>query len=271
MGLDIYLYRYNNLQLSTEKEAEYEKISEAIWEKYGPYEDLSDEQKEAIRNENQEAALSMGLDKDGSDSSNYERVETNSSKYPDHYFNMGYFRSSYNESGIERILANLGVPGLAEIFEPGGEYYVSPDWDLSLERTKSALELLRTKPAYRCFGVGYNEFKGSPSNYPVKNEADAMNVFMKELEKNAQKPADSEFYNYSNSEGEFFFGENIKVVALVPGVKKRIFVDEYLPCVNVIYESSNEWYIQALEIVIETIEFVLSQENKNQYYLRWSG
>ena len=272
MGLDIYLYRYNDLEKSIEKEEEYEKTSEKNWEKHGEYDSLTDEQKKSIREENKKMALEMGLSEDGSDSLNYKKMERASSLYPDHYFKMGYFRSSYNGSGMERILKNLGVPTMYEIFGVSdGEYYVKPDWEKSLDRAKSALELLRSKPSYRCFDVGYNEFMGRPSDHPVKNEKDAMAVFIKELEKNSEKPADSESYNYSNRDGEFFMDENLKVVALIPGVKKRFFVDEYLPCVNVIYESSNEWYIQALEIIIETIEFVLSQENKNQYYLRWSG
>lgn len=271
MGLDIYLYRYNDLDKTLQKEKAYEKASEENWQKYGEYDSLTDDHKETIRKGNKKIALEMGLNEDGSDSSNYEKMERNSSLYPEHYFKMGYFQSSYNESGMERILKNLGVPTLHDIFQPADEYYVKPNWEDSLERAKNALELLRSKPAYRCFDVTYNEFSGHPAGHPIKNESDAMVVFLKELEKNAQKPADSESYNYSNKEGEFFFAENLKVVALIPGVHKRLFVDEYLPCVNVVYESSNEWYIQALEIVIETIEFVLSQENKNQYYLRWSG
>lgn len=268
MGLDIYLYRYNDLEKSIEKEKEYERISEKNWEKYGEYSFLSDDQKKSIRDENKKLALDMGLDESGSDSSNYEKMERDSSLYPDHYFKMGYFRSSYNGSGIEGILKNLDVPTIHDIFgKEDEEYYMKPDWEKSLDRAVEALEILKSKHPYRCFKVGYNEFMGRPSDHPIKNERDAMEVFMKVLERDDNVGR----CNYSNRNGEFFIKENLKVVALIPGVSKRFFVDEYLPCVNVIYESNNEWYIQALEIVIETINFVLSQENKDQYYLCWSG
>jgi len=110
MGLDIYLYRYNDLNKTRQKEEAYEKASEENWQRHGEYKSLTDDQKEMIREENKKIALEMGLDEDGSDCSNYEKMERDSSLYPEHYFNMGYFRSSYNGSGIERILKNLGVP-----------------------------------------------------------------------------------------------------------------------------------------------------------------
>jgi len=51
--------------------------------------------------------------------------------------------------------------------------------------------------------------------------------------------------------------------------KEKIFGER--DCVYVVTESDNSWYLQALEIVRETIEYVLSRENKEQYYLHWSG
>ena len=92
MGLDIYLYRYNDLNKTRRKEEAYEKASEENWQRHGEYESLTDDQKEMIREENKKIALEMGLDEDGSDCSNYEKMERDSSLYPEHYFNMGYFR-----------------------------------------------------------------------------------------------------------------------------------------------------------------------------------
>ena len=61
MGLDIYLYRYNDLDKTLQKEKAYEKASEENWQKYGEYDSLTDNQKETIRKGNKKIALEMGL------------------------------------------------------------------------------------------------------------------------------------------------------------------------------------------------------------------
>jgi hypothetical protein len=45
MGLDIYLYRYNDYNETIRKEHEYEEASEKMWEDAGEYEQLTQEQK----------------------------------------------------------------------------------------------------------------------------------------------------------------------------------------------------------------------------------
>ena len=53
---------------------------------------------------------------------------------PKHLFKLGYFRSSYNERGIERVMRNINLPGLHDIFGvKGEEYNVRPDWQEALE------------------------------------------------------------------------------------------------------------------------------------------
>jgi hypothetical protein len=88
------------------------------------------------------------------------------------------------------------------------------------------------------------------------------------MEELSKKKQGDEGYNYSNSNGEFSFHEPQKVLAMIPGTYK-IFNEQ--PCVYVVTESDNSWYIQALEIIRDTIKYVLSKENKEQYYLHWSG
>jgi hypothetical protein len=80
---------------------------------------------------------------------------------------------------------------------------------------------------------------------------------------------DAERYNYSNAKGNFFPAEPLKVLAVIPGESRYIFSDR--PCLFVIKEGDNDWYIKALEIVIATCDYVLAQPNINQYYLHWSG
>jgi hypothetical protein len=75
----------------------------------------------------------MGLDiylefgKDG------ENIQQNSKKYPTHYFKVGYFRSSYNEWGLNRVLTKTIGKDLYYIFEP-------PDKKMTLNQTGKIVE-----------------------------------------------------------------------------------------------------------------------------------
>ena len=258
MGLDIYLKRYENFEATRAAETEYNSLTDEIWNNCGEYDDLSEDQKESLRAQDEENAKRLGLDRWGSDETNVESIEMPHPNYPDHYFKIGYFRSSYNNSGIERILKNMGVPTLHEIFSVEKEdYYIQPNWDEALINVNSAIEKLKLEPAYRIRDVGANIFSEPEVNSPE----DAMAILKKRLKEGSDN-------NYSCSDGEFMFSEPDKVIAFIPGFSH---VFRKTPCVYVVTESDNTWYIEALEIVKSTIEYVLSKDKREQYYLHWSG
>jgi len=259
MGLDIYLKRYDDFKATREAEKEYSELTDKIWEIGVKYDDLTEEQKESFRAQDAENAKRLGLDKCGCDETNVESIEMPHPDYPDHYFKIGYFRSSYNDNGIERILKNLGVPTLHDIFSATGEdYYVQPNWETALVNVNSAIEKLKGEPPYRINAVGANIF----SEPEVNSAEDAMRILRRRLSESGKD------YNYSCSEGEFMFSEPAKVIAFIPGFNH---VFRKTPCVYVVTESDNSWYIQALEIVKSTIEYVLTKDKREQYYLHWSG
>jgi hypothetical protein len=262
MGLDIYLYRYDNYEKTRELEVKYNDFSTKTWEDAGEYNSLTQEQKDEISQKVKDYSLSLGLDKWGSDETTREQIEEPHPLYPDHYFKIGYFRSSYNAGGIERILRNLGLPTMNDIFKHEGEdYHFQPNWEESLVRCEEVIQMLIEKGPYRVHHVSNNMF-----NQPkIHSEKQALDIFIEEL--NKRKPG-VEGYNYSNINGEFLFHEPMKVLSMIPGTYE-IFNKQ--PCVYVITESDNTWYIQALEIVRDTIKYVLSRDNREQYYLHWSG
>lgn len=263
MGLDIYLYRYEDFNDTQKRETEYSEKTEGLWTK--KYEETPEEEKVQIRKQEKEIAQSLALDEYGSDTVKKECIEIPSLKYPEHYFKIGYFRSSYNAGGIQRILRNLGIKDLNYIFSYEDEYEFQPNWDKALNRVSVVIEKLKQIGGYRAEKFGYNEFNGFPSTHPIKSEEDAMIAFLNEIKRDTNSEA------YSNKSGTFYRKEPLKVLAIIEGVDKRFFAEEYLPCVYVITENDNEWYVQALEIVKETIEYVLSKEDKEKYYLHWSG
>lgn len=270
MGLDIYLYRYDDYNKTRQLTEEYNRREKEIWDgndEDEKYNQLTDEQKQDYRLKVEEMALSLGLDKWGDHVDGKESIEINSTKYPEHLFKIGYFRSSYNAGGIERILRNMGLPTMGDIFEYNEDYHFQPNWERALENVKNVIEEFKTKGAYRVHHVSNNIFKGSSIN----SEKEALTAFIDELQKEkeqSEKYPEREKYNYTNIVGEFFFNEPMKVLALIPG-KYNLLGDR--ECVYVVTESDNTWYVQALEIIQETIEWVLSKENKEQYYLYWSG
>ena len=262
MGLDIYLYKYENFEETTRKEGLHSEFEEKLWEGLD-YDSLSDEEKEEIRNKSKEYAKSLGLDEWGSDEMGKTHIEQSHPKYPEHYFKIGYFRSSYNDSGIERILKNLGLPTLSDVFNHVDEgYEFQPNWENSLKNINSLIEDFSTKGPYRVHDVSPNLFRDTT----VNSEKEAMDIFMQELSKKLGN--DSEINSYTNSEGEFYLNEPLKVVAMIPGTSNLL---GRRPCTYIVTESDNTWYMQALEIVRDTIQFVLDQEDKEKYYLHWSG
>lgn len=133
MGLDIFLAQIS--QEEWEKKAAYDAKSEEYHDENG---DISDENDKAL----EAFALELGLSKYGE----FERedIRFDSSTDPKHLFKVGYFRSSYNGSGIDSILTKLfgedkDIAGIFDYKE--GEYYVQPDWEQSRIKAKELLEM----------------------------------------------------------------------------------------------------------------------------------
>ncbi len=67
MGLDIYLYKYENYSDTIERERLGTEFSNKIWEDEGEYDKVSDERKVEIRTKTKEYYNSLNLDDYGSD------------------------------------------------------------------------------------------------------------------------------------------------------------------------------------------------------------
>lgn len=255
MGLDVYLYRYDNKEESWARSEKAEAEVEALWASSGKYSELSEPQKAEITVKQQEIYRQYGLDETWGEIKERQRIQISSTKYPDHYFNLGYFWSSYNEAGFNRVMDNIAGVDLYDFFEPGGEYCFRPDWVKARERAVAALEVFRK-------GNQYNVLATSSPIEAVGNEKEALRVFREELEKHGGGTID---YNYTNLHGDFFIGSPKKILAAIPG-------DRYgLPCTYLIYSGEFNWYEQALEIVIEACEWVLEQPDTDKFWLHWSA
>ena len=263
MGLDVYLYRIKDKVLSEANEKSYDAYSEELWGNR-KYEDVPEKEKDFIREKLKQRALELGLNEWGSDETNKEKIELDSDLHPEHMFKIGYFRSSYNGGGINRILEKQGLPDLYEIFDieyEGGE--VQPNYSAALKKVKEVIAQLKEgDDGYGVCCVSPNHF----SKPTVNSENEALEIFRNEINKNS-----GESMSYSNINGEFYLDKPMQVVGLVPGFENVLTKGH--PCTYVIYKNENglNWYVEALEVVQETLEFILAHENPQEFYMYWSG
>ncbi len=287
MGLDVYLTKYKNLSEGIALEEKYSEAVDGNDEMYKKYKVFGEDWKSLSKEESDRrykvycdakkaVALEMGLDEDG-EYPDKEKIEIDHPLFPDHIFKIGYFRSSYNESGINRVLHNLIGIELFDIFATTRDEYrvTNTDWHASLRRCDAAIADLKAKidggENYRVCKESYNEFSGPPKDFPIKDEKAALDLFLKELRESKAKPKGFEG-GYSSAAGSFYFDKPLELAGVVHGVNKRFFVDEHLPCTFLIYkDESLDWYLNALKIVKATIEHVINDKSGWEYIMRWSG
>jgi len=264
MGLDVYLYRYDDYAATKALEDEYERRSEEIW-KAVP-ENASKDQSSAASAKASAIATELGLGEFGRDDARKHCIEENSKLYPDHLFKVGYFRSSYNNAGINSVLRNLIGWDLSKIFgDIDDEYEIRPDWKMVKVNARTAINDLAAKIAeigsVRVLESSANIF-GSPDTLP-KTSAEALAIFQKEVGGNKDRSG-----CYGNRDGEFYFDAPLKVIAVIPGVSKILSTRL---CTYLIYEADLSWYSHALEIVEETADWVLAQPDQDKYLVHWGG
>lgn len=251
MGLDVYLYRYEDLADSRRRSDEYERRTEALYESEMPDDERAAKRK-AIADE-------LGLAEWGDDPRR-ECIGIPWEGDPEHYFKVGYFRSSYNDSGCERIYRNLGISTLHDIFKPGDDYIVQPNWHEALILARMAL--VDYREATKGGLLRSTFIDGAGSHRPEVTQAEAVAHAKGEMSK---RQGDS-FRAYSSINGVFYL-DGMEFVAFMPG---RSALGR--PGVVAVYKSDDrEWYDKALQIVIATIEYVLAKDDPSKYVLHWSG
>lgn len=235
MGLDIYLRKCADLDAAIAAEKASEEEITALWEAVGGYSAATEEQKNEIIAKAEEVATKHGVNgRWGKHSSIQEFDEAASKIYPDHKFKIGYYRSSYNDGGIERVMRKIGLPGLHEIFEPGEEYNFKPNWDEALTRVNAAI-------------TGYEAHLAGPAGkfcvseirplwgFGAADEKAALDLFMEQLDTHKDSKGGCDHYS-KDQDGD----------------------------------GKEDWYLSALKIVRESIEYVIAQPDRQHFYLVWS-
>jgi len=276
MGLDVYLYRYEDYEDTKKRQEEYETASRLIWdeiEKGRKYEELTQVEKDDAHRKSVVTAHSLGLDDWGSDEKYTEKIEKNSEKYPEHMFKIGYLRSSYNDGGINSVLDQLIGYNLYGIFEKeGDESTFRPNWEQVKKNAKKALKDIKKcsveTGGTKVLKVDLGSFFPSSSKGP-KNSKEALNVYAKEW-KNYNKDKKPSFGSYGNAAGEFYLDDPLKLRGIIKGTSEMFPGKD---CVYLIFDIDEgyKWYAEAMEIVIEMCDYVLAQKDKEKFYLHWSA
>ncbi len=280
MGLDIYLYRYDAPVKQVKKEnAAWEKITDAIWKahtkasKKAGNKELTDAERDVWLAEVKKAADENGRVGEYHDHPCEVKIEKDSTIDPQHYFKLGYFRSSYNGNGINNILKDrIGEDLYSILGTEHNEYEVQPDWDAVIENCDSAIERLRAfgkENPFSIMEVDANMFT------PIDQLPGDKNAVLA-LAKAALKQEIDPFFEggFSNKDG-FWNPKGTTVYGIVPGFKS--FMNQKLPTSYVVVRHDKEgdepfkWYVDALRIVKETAEYVLKQKNPEKFYLHVSG
>lgn len=204
-------------------------------------------------------------------------IQKNSKKYPNHYFKIGYFRSAYNSWGLNRILGKTIGKDLYYIFEPPTEKYdFKPNWEDSRMKCLNVIEEFRTfvERLGNVDVMTISERLYSDDGMP-KSDKGAIDLFL-----NIRNTNSINSKSFINRDGHFYL-DGIKCYAFIPG--EDVFGHK---CTYIIYEpelteeekndinpSLYKDYIKCLEIVLETIEYVLEKPIKEikKYSLHWSA
>ncbi len=299
MGLDVYLERFNADPAVVRRETEEcDRRIEQAWEDAAPgveYEHMTEDQKELARLKSDEIKDEYGI-------VDYrhpkvEEVKLDSERHPEHLFKIGYWRSSYNSGGIDRVMRDAIGLTLAEIagVEDPDDWRIAPDWPATWERAVAAREKLAASIA-EDGGVSIHELSFNPFIDPKelptsrsealeryraqrKEHADQRAKRRAALEAEGKTPEEIEEAMewpsgwYSNREGEWFLrGEPLKVRAAIPGLGE--FIGRTEPRFYLVVECAEgeglQWYVDALDVVVETCEWVLAQDDPSRFLLVWS-
>lgn len=273
MGLDVYLCYSIDREAERAAEKKYDDACNAFWKEIGGYDKATAEQKAEVKVKELALAAELGLTwylLNGGHKSAI-RISNPSAKYPDHMFKIGYFRSSYNDSGLNSYLKRMGVFDLYDIFEPSNDYEATPNWAAAMVNVKMAIGSYEAHRQSDAGGIDILEIPANPftpkDEYP-KSSNEVLKLVTKQI-KDRKGALPDTWMSFSNREGHYFLG-GLTMIAAIPGICRF-----GTPCTYIAYRQTDkdgvDWYVQALEIVQETIEFVLAHPDPENYYFRWSS
>lgn len=237
MGLDVQLYRLPDFD--TNKVVLYSEKSNQIWicAQQGKKVPLTEQESAELSKRSEHLALKMGLPSDIDEQIEQKKQEVSlpSVKYPEER-QIGYWNSGYGGGGIDTILKAAIGRGLYDAFPEAKRrgYYIKPNWQRSHKVLYNMLTRFRANgPENRKFlkAISYTVGLG-PSFLAATNPS-------------ATNPPTEATETWR---------------AMVSFVQERLTP-----------ESMFTGYVRELESIIETVEYVFTQPDEDQYILSWGA
>ena len=257
MPLKIQLRRFRDYDDSRKRGETFRKRSEEVWGFGGrPYEEVTEVEKMLAEEQSRATAEELGLGEYGQEWD--EEVRYDSTRHPDHAFKLGRFASDYGPQGVNATLRDMGVGDLGHIFGVEGkpqEYHVLPDWDASLDRARQILREVEEASSSE-----YRTVFSSSREGKCTSERQALDMVRRE----ALRRKDP---SHTRDEG-YLWEDGLEVVGAIQGVNGDGAEGLYLVAKQNGGEAAR--IKEGLEVVVETIEWVLSQAHPEQYRLAWS-
>lgn len=195
-----------------------------------------------------------------------EPLEMPSALHPAHPFKIGKFTSDYSESGFDKTLKRLTGYNLLSLFGLTrlaliSQSEIQPNWR-TLQSRLSEIQNKVSSHLTNCGGFHNVQVVAKKLVNPPLTTQKALEVFCTEVSK--AKQDNIGFGNFSTENGDFFLSNPWKVVAVIPSGNEQFPV--FLIC-----EENMSWYIEGINIIAETIQYILnSPEGESHYTLSWS-
>lgn len=288
MGLDIYVYHYTTDPARVHAiEDQYNERCEALYADDAPPADVrGDEDRTRAWRDGERARIAAELGLVGGEYSAEHpgkvRLDAPSRFAPENINRVGYFRSSYNDGGINRVIPRVTGEdkGYGYIFgNEDAAYHFAPDWRRTRER---ALEVLGLLEAANARGQGHGVMEVAPNPFGdwtreagATSEHEALELFLTKHLSGLKRPDPfGDGGGYSDLTGEYFRAP-LKVRALIRGGLQRKGYGAPVPVLYAVYESEHgavhPSYLDSLKVVVETCDHVLAQPDPERWLLHWSG
>jgi hypothetical protein len=210
-----------------------------------------------------------------------KRLGMPSKKYPDLLFEIGYFRSSYNSFGINRLLNINFDTEIGKLFgfdeESEIEFKDGPkeddyiplceiNWQCSLDNLKELYEKMSTAEMYYYnINIGstlsFNEMI-SKTEYETKTE---MNNLIKKERSGPYADSDLSICGYTIMTKKLF---NIMRLHVMELIKDRVYNFGLVAGLKV--DDDYRYYLKCIEVMMETCKYVLTEQNPKECYLYFS-
>ena len=212
----------------------------------------------------------------------YDQTQTieKESQFPEHYWKIGYWRSSYNDAGFNSVVRRWqGCMDLYDIVF-GSDTRDDGLWEIPIggwtegrKRALAALEKFRAKRedgqlALQAFFAEYDA-----SNELVNAPQHAINRALKQFREHAGRADNGgplDFSSWSSNKGTYF-SKGITVNAVIPGTHKsyRDMVGVWI--VTGVDPKELDHYEECYQIVIATMDEVINSGEPERYRLSWSA